>query len=128
MHYWIATVSETNLPHVRPVAGMWVNDRLYIGGDSSARWYRNLKKKPSASVNLSEEGDKALILEGRAHFVLPDRELATQLADASNVKYKMGQESAVYEGEEMLEFHPETVFAWKVFYEDATKWVISPNG
>ena len=103
---------------------MWLDDRLYIGGDPASRWYRNIAVNPEVSINLSETGDQALIMEGKISAIYPDHELAERLAEDSNAKYNYGQEAAIYEGEEMLEFRPDTVFAWKLLYEDATRWTV----
>ena len=36
-HYWLATVTPAGAPHCRPIAGMWVDDRLYFGGSADSR-------------------------------------------------------------------------------------------
>jgi nitroimidazol reductase NimA-like FMN-containing flavoprotein (pyridoxamine 5'-phosphate oxidase superfamily) len=121
-HYWLSTVGTDNGPHTRPVAGMWLDDRLYFGGSEDSRWRRNLRDNPRACVNLSEEGDQAVILHGTVEPLRADRDLATRLAEASNAKYNYGQKPADYEGAEILAFLPETAFAWNVLYEDSTRW------
>lgn len=122
MHYWLATVGHDGAPHTRPIGGMWLDDRLYFGGSPGSIWRRNLLKNPQASINLSEEGDQATILQGTVHLVRPDRELATRLAEASNDKYHYNQTLDDYEGAEVLVFQPRVAFAWKVLYADATRW------
>ena len=39
-------------------------------------------------------------------------------------KYGFDQSPDPYEGEEMLIFKPTVAFAWKLLYEDATRWRI----
>jgi hypothetical protein len=34
----------------------------------------------------------------------------------------MGQKAEDYSGEEVLAFLPRSAFAWKLLYEDATRW------
>jgi len=113
-HYWMSTVSRRGAPHTRPVAGMWVDDRLYIGGSPASRWVKNLSEEPRACLNLSEgdESDRAVILHGRVELIRPDRQLATRIVAASNEKYAYGQTVDQYEGETMLQFTPEVVSAW----------------
>ena len=46
-HYWICTVNAGAQPHATPVDGIWLDDSLYFGGSSEARWWRNLLANPS---------------------------------------------------------------------------------
>ena len=39
-------------------------------------------------------------------------------------KFGFNQSPEFYEGEEMLIFKPTVAFAWKLLYEDATRWRI----
>ena len=39
-------------------------------------------------------------------------------------KFGFNQSPEVYEGEAMLIFKPTVAFAWKLLYEDATRWRI----
>ena len=121
MHYWLSTVNADGEPHTRPVAGMWLDTRLYFGGSPESRWLRNLAISPKACINLSEEGDQAVILHGAVSFERSDHELATRLVVASNAKYSYGQRVEEYEGEVILVFRPKTVFAWQDL-KDATRW------
>ena len=77
-HYWLASVSQDGSPHTRPVGGMWLDDKLYLGGSPQSKWMRNVLAEPRACVSLSEEneGDRAVVLHGRVAFIHPDRELA----------------------------------------------------
>ena len=40
-HYWLSTVSQAGSPHTRPIAGMWLDCKLYFGGSPDTRWCRN---------------------------------------------------------------------------------------
>jgi hypothetical protein len=77
---------------------------------------------PHACINLSEEGDQAVILHGTVHSLRPDRPLAICLADASNTKYAYGQKPDDYEGEEIFVFRSSVVYAWKLLTKDRTRW------
>jgi len=120
-HYWLSTVTPSGTPQARPFDGMWVDRRLYFGGSPESKWRRNLANNPAASVHL-EDANSAVILEGRAALIRPDTTLADLLVAASNAKYDMGQKREHYEGTEIVEFAPATVLAWKLLYEDATRW------
>ena len=127
-HYWISTVTRGGAPHTRPVDGFWIDERLYFGGGPKVGWRRNLERNPNACVNL-EDGEQAVILHGTVKVVRADPALAERLAEMSNEKYELsqGQTPEDYEGQEVLVFEPSVAFAWKVFFEDATRWRFRPE-
>ena len=50
--------------------------------------------------------------------------MAIMLAQMVGENNGFDQSPQVYEGEEMLIFEPTVAFAWKLLYEDATRWRI----
>ena len=48
--------------------------------------------------------------------------VAERLVEASNDKYGQNQKVEDYERAEVGEFSPRLAFAWKVFFQDATRW------
>ena len=123
-HYWLCTVSSGGAPHSRPVGGMWLDGKLYLGGSPQSKWARNLLENPRVCLNLSEvegEADQTVILHGRIEVRRADHELGTRLVAASNEKYPYEQTVEQYEGEIILELVPETVFAWTEL-GNATRW------
>ena len=122
-HFWLSTVTPSGAPHTRPIDGFWLDDRLYFGGGSEAAWRRNLERNPRACVNL-EDGERAVILHGTVSVMLSDRALAERLFEMSRAKYDESQSQSPddYEGKDVLVFEPSVAFAWKVFFEDATRW------
>ncbi len=125
MHYWLSTVGPDGAPHTRPVGGMWLENKLYFGGSPDSRWCRNLEANPRACINLSEDGDRAVILHGSVESVRPNRALAVRLVELSNEKYDYGQKPEEYEGQPVLVFAPELVFAWNAINRDPTRWELS---
>lgn len=121
MHYWLSTTGPGGAPSSRPIDGMWLDDRLYFGGDPESRWRRNLDEDPRACLTL-ENAEQAVILHGEVTVIRPEEGLARRLVAASNAKYDMGQTIEDYVGAELLVFAPRTAFAWKLLYEDATRW------
>lgn len=121
--YWLSTVTPGGAPHTRPVDGSWLDDRLYFGGSPEVVWRRNLERNPRACVNL-EDGESAVILHGTVRVIRSDRALAERLFEMSRAKYdeSHGQSPDDYEGQDVLVFEPSVAFAWKVFFEDATRW------
>jgi hypothetical protein len=120
-HYWICTVSGSMSPHPRPIDGMWIDQKLYFGGDPESKWQRNLASNQAAAVHL-ENPERAVIAEGAVSLLRPDRALAERLVAASNEKYHMGQQVEDYEGQDLSVFTASVVFAWDTLYEDATRF------
>ena len=120
-HYWICTVSSLMTPHPRPVDGMWMDQKLYFGGDRQSKWLRNLLANPAAAVHL-EDPEHPIIAEGMVGHLRVDRELSERLVAASNAKYHMAQTVADYEGRPLNVFTPRVVLSWETLNEDATRF------
>jgi nitroimidazol reductase NimA-like FMN-containing flavoprotein (pyridoxamine 5'-phosphate oxidase superfamily) len=121
MHYWICTVSPTGRPHVTPVDGLWLDNKLYFGGSPQTRRNRNLAANSAVSVHLNSSTD-VVILHGNAHLRPPDHELAVRLTKASTEKYGYAPKPEEYEASGVHVFRPRVVFAWKEFPKDVTRW------
>ena len=120
-HYWVATVDPEGRPHATPVDGLWIDDRLYFGGSPQTRRNRNLRGNAATCVHLENAMD-VVILHGETETVHPDRSTAESLAEAINEKYGFGMPAESYEKSGVQVFRPKTVFAWKDFAKDATRW------
>ena len=121
MHYWISTVGPDGRPHVTPVDGLWLDSKLYFGGSTQTKRNRNLLVNPNVSVHLDSSED-VVILQGEAHLQTPDHDLAVQLSKTSATKYGYAPKPEEYERSGVHVFHPVTVFAWKQFPKDVTRW------
>jgi hypothetical protein len=121
LHYWICTVDTHGRPYVTPVDGLWLNDRLYFGGSPKTKRNRNLITNPAVSVHL-DSSDDAVILQGEAFLETPGPELAAQLSTASAEKYGYAPRPEDYQRSGVHVFRPITVFAWKQFPRDVTRW------
>ena len=121
MHYWICTVDTKGRPHVTPVDGLWLNDKLYFGGSPQTLRNRNLTANRAVSVHL-DSSDDVVILQGDATLDTPDHELAVQLSTASAEKYGYAPRPEDYQTSGVHVFRPITVFAWKQFPRDVTRW------
>lgn len=121
MHYWICTVGPDGHPHVTPVDGLWLDDRLYFGGSPKTRRNRNLAANPAVSIHLNSSTD-VIILHGDAQLQTPDHALAIQLSKASTAKYGYAPKPEEYEASGVHVFRSRVVFAWQQFPKDATRW------
>jgi hypothetical protein len=121
-HYWIASVDARGRPHAAPVDGVWLDDRLYFGGDPATKRQRNLARSPHACVHLGTTDD-VVIMYGEAPTVTGvDRATATRLAAAASAKYGYGQSADSYATATVSVFRPRVVIAWKSPLKDPTRW------
>ncbi len=115
-NYWIATVNPNGHPHVVPVWGVWLDDTLFFGGGSGARWSRNLAVRPLVTVHL-DDSDQAVILQGTvSHITDPDSAAMKRIDDAYEPKYGMRH------GPPIWELQLKKVIAWSTM-PTATRWV-----
>lgn len=127
-YYWVCTVSPDCRPHATPVDGVWLDDRLYFGGEINTRRHRNLVENPAVCVHL-ESGLDVVILHGDAHEQLtPERALTTRLAEAFHQKYGYQVKPEDYEQGGIFAFQPRKVIAWKSFPSDVTRWRLESAG
>ena len=127
MHYWICTVGRDGRPHVTPVDGLWIADRLYFGGSPKTRRNRDLAANSAVSVHLDSSED-VVIMHGDAYLQTADHELAVRLSNASTEKYGYAPRPEDYQVSGVHVFHPRVVFAWKQFPRDVTRWELSEEG
>lgn len=120
-NYWICTTRPDGNPHVAPVWGIWLDDRLYFGTASNARKAKNLAANPAVVVHL-ESGDEAVIIEGVAEL-LANNPITPPMDEAYAAKYQMtlseaGGDAAIFA------VRPQVVLAWAEsdFPNTATRW------
>jgi hypothetical protein len=83
--YWIGTVWPDRRPHVSPVWGVWLEDRLWFSCDPTSRKAPNLRTNPSCVVT-TEDPLEPVIVDGTAHRVT-ERDDVVRYVDAERVKY-----------------------------------------
>jgi general stress protein 26 len=121
-NYWVCTAYPNGQPHAVPVWAIWLNGTLYLDGHPQTRWARNITGNPAVTVHL-ESGDEVVILEGIVEDMPHvDRELAEQLAAASNEKYSFFTKVEEMVERGMFAFHPKVALAWGEFPKTMTKW------
>ncbi|MCI0404444.1 MAG: pyridoxamine 5'-phosphate oxidase family protein [Acidobacteria bacterium] len=121
-NYWIGTTRPDGRPHVMPVWGVWVEDKLYFSTHRRSRKARNLAANPAVVAHL-ESGDDVVIVEGTAREVASKTQLAP-VDDAYFAKYKM-RLSDIPAGSGIDAVEPHVVFAWreKDFPASTTRWL-----
>ncbi len=107
-------------PHVKPVWGLWFEERFYFSTSPKSVTGRNISINPSLSVNL-ESGDDVVILEGTAE-VVTDPPFLSRLDEVYYSKYSY---HLLHEdGEPAYALRHRVVFAWleRDFTGSATKY------
>jgi hypothetical protein len=121
--YWIATLSPTGLPRVRPVDGVYVDGVIYVGGSPATRWVSDLVSHAAVSIHLADVTD-VVVVEGEAETLngLPP-DLAARVAAASNEKFpEYGMTAESYRGPGPIAIRPRKVLAWTDFGNDPTRF------
>jgi hypothetical protein len=119
-NYWIHTTRPDGRPHVKPVWGLWFEQRFYFATSPQSITGRNIGINPSLSVNL-ESGNDVVILEGTAE-VVTDPTFLSRLDEAYYQKYSY---HLVHEdGGPVYALRHKAGFAWRErdFTGSATKY------
>ena len=124
--YWVATVGPSGRPRVRPVDGLYVDRRLWIGGSPKTRWVQDIAANPNVSVHLGSTDD-VIIVEGRAEMLRGiDPETAERLASASAAKFGYGMAAEDYQ-RGAIAVRPRKVIAWTDFMKNPTRFRLAPQ-
>jgi nitroimidazol reductase NimA-like FMN-containing flavoprotein (pyridoxamine 5'-phosphate oxidase superfamily) len=122
MRYWVSSVDPDGRPHATPIDGMWVDGKLYFGGNPATRRHRNLVANPAACVHLEDAMD-VVILHGDARELRDvSRDLNERLKQASKKKYGFVPPVDDLGAGGVFVFEPRLVFAWKDMTKDATRF------
>lgn len=101
-----ATVKREGKPHLSPVDLVAVDGNLYVGMDEATARFKNLKQNPAITIMIADGWKRQAILEGAAHFLDVNGELARKVLEAEKKKYGWITEA-------IAEFSPEKIFTWK---------------
>lgn len=118
--YWVATVRPDGKPHAMPIWGVYLDEDLYLETNPRSRKARNLATNPSVVVHL-ETGDEAVVIEGLATPLRPDRDLGARLAAAFAAKYEYRPGPDAWDGGGLYWVEPRVVYAWRDM-PTATRW------
>jgi hypothetical protein len=121
--YWVATVGPSGRPRVRPVDGLYVDGRLWIGGSPTTRWVQELTANRQVTVHLADVDD-VVIVEGVAEALSSlEPALAERVAAASVAKFpEYEMTAAVYRTRGAIAVRPRKVIAWTDFTRDPTRF------
>ena len=121
--YWVATVSPSGVPRVRPVSGLYVDGTLYVSGSPMSRWVADLARNPRVVVHLDGTAD-VVILDAEASSPANNSDaLAERLSAASNAKYpEFPTTPADFAGPGPIAIRPRKVIAWTDFKTNPTRF------
>ena len=120
-HYWVCA-TDGRASHVTPVDGIWLDDRLYFGGDPGTKRQKLLRAHPEVCVHL-ESAEDVVILYGEAVEVPGvTHDLALRLARASKAKYGYAPPATDYENKPLSVFAPKRGLAWTDLRKDPTRF------
>jgi hypothetical protein len=126
-NYWVGTTRPDGRPHLMPVWGLWVLERLYFGTDRRSRKARNLAANSAVVVHL-ESADDVVIVEGEAVKVEFMDEGLLEAMDRESFEKYGSHISGQPEGDEVIyRLEPHVAFAWRTheFPGSATRWTFA---
>jgi hypothetical protein len=114
--YWLATVSSGGAPHVVQQSALWLDELLYLGGDATTLWARNLARRPLAAVSVEHDSISVMVNGAAERPRQLDGSLIERLAADSKRKYDFAPTLADYEGSiaagHIWVVRPSSVLAW----------------
>lgn len=122
--YWVASTRPDGRPHVVPRDGIWLDDSWYYGGSPQTVHNQNIGNNPNLVMHIGD-GLKAIIVEGEVHHIIPDKETAEQLAEASNRKYShygLNATADTYLSGGVWALKARRIMAWTNLPENATRF------
>jgi hypothetical protein len=124
--YWVATVGPGNRPHVMPVWGVLLDERLMWSTSPTSRKARNLAENPAITVTTSD-ATHPVVLEGIASLVV-DPALIGKFASAMDCKYSTDQGVDFYAANATFSVRPIRVFGLDTddFTGSPTRWTFPP--
>lgn len=127
--YWLATVTPDGRPHVMPVWGVLLDDRLWFSSSKTSRKARNLVANPYCCVTTDNPAEP-VVAEGPVELITELAVLETVLA-AENAKYQtnIGMEMLDPTTNSFFALSPEHVFGLVSadFTGSPTRWVFAQD-
>lgn len=117
-NYWVATVTGSGLPHVRPVWGVYFEDSVHLS--IGAAGFRKGESSRQVSIHV-DSGVDVVIIDGVAEQIT-DAATRRRAAAVFNPKYEMAA------GADFVNFRvtPRVAWGWRDGDVDtATKWTFA---
>ena len=128
--YWCATVRPDGAPHVMPVWGVWLSDRLWFSSGLGSRKARNLAERPRCTLTTDDARDP-VVVDGTAEQAVDAGRIAAFVV-AMNEKYDAGMTTDFLDPQVNGTFvvRPDRVIALSHddFTGSPTRWRFPPAG
>jgi nitroimidazol reductase NimA-like FMN-containing flavoprotein (pyridoxamine 5'-phosphate oxidase superfamily) len=113
----IATISDDGVPHNVPVCPVWVDGKVYVGSEKTARKVKNIRSHPAATITFDVYRDSWKELRGvmlQCTGRIADEKLFKKIRRSLYAKYPKYKTDAPLEPEDsvIIELVPEKKFSW----------------
>jgi PPOX class probable F420-dependent enzyme len=127
--YWVATIHPDGRPHVMPVWGTWLDDRVWFSSSRASRKARNLAADPRCTLT-TDDAQNPVVVEGEAERITEAGAISV-FVDAVNAKYDADMTVDFLDPEVNATFtvRPATVIALTHgdFTGSPTRWRFGPS-
>src|SRR5262245_28100003 len=113
----LATVGDDRVPHNVPVCPVWVDGKVYVASEKTARKVKNILSNAVATITFdvyrdSWNGLRGVMLQCKGRVV--DEKLFNKIRRKLDAKYPKYATSAALEPEDsvIVELVPEKKFSW----------------
>lgn len=120
--YWLSITGGDGPPHVRPLDGLWLDERWFYGGSPATRHIQAVADGPQATLHLPDPW-RAVIVEGVIEEVEPPQDLVDRLIARSYEKYPEYGKPDPSHYTVVRYLRPRRAYAWTSFPNDATKFI-----
>jgi nitroimidazol reductase NimA-like FMN-containing flavoprotein (pyridoxamine 5'-phosphate oxidase superfamily) len=119
--YWLSITGADRPPHVRPLDGVWIDERWFYGGSPETRHVQAVAASPQATLHLPDPW-RAVIVEGVVEEVEPPQDLVDRLIARSYEKYPEYGKPDPRHYTTVRYLRPQRAYAWTSFPTDATRF------
>ena len=113
----IATIGDDGVPHNVPVCPVWVDGKVYVASEKTARKVKNIHSNPAATITFDVYRDswkelRGVMLQCTGRIV--DEKLFKKIRRNLYTKYPKYKTDAPLEPEDsvIIELVPEKKFSW----------------
>lgn len=122
--YWLSITGADGPPHVRPLDGLWLNERWFYGGSPETRHIQAVAASPQATLHLPDPW-RAVIVEGVVEEIEPSQDLVDRLIEGSYEKYPEYGEPDPSHYTTVRYLRPGRAYAWTTFPKNATRFTFN---
>lgn len=72
--------SHNDIPHVKPVSYLLINNSIFIATDYATRFFKNIKTNPNVALSIDvyvPKNHKAILVQGKTEIIESGKEFAS---------------------------------------------------